>query len=296
MSTSSTSTKVQTNVAALKEQFEQLFPGKWLLKDQQQRNLQTGFTGIDSGPSRGIARKRISEWTGAASSGKSTVLRTIIANWCAAGLHIVYIDAADKLIPADWAFVEQGISQKISGRAPSNAHSTNSSNFRNLSIVEPTSPNGRFWVVRNLAGKGHKQDALWATEQLVRSNLFDVVVFDATESPALSSRFYARLQRSLDSSKAALLIVKDEGSSGEASQSAWGCHTRFNFGWAHPVSFEYGLNGIAALIPTISSSVWKDGMTNSHEVAFCAYATNRLFTHPQVPDRRVPKARAKLKK
>src|SRR5208282_3441131 len=103
----STSTTMPGNVAALKEQFEQLFPGKWLLKGQNQRNLQTGLPGIDLGPSRGIARKRISEWAGMASSGKSTILRAVIANWCAIGLHIVYIDAANKLIPADWAFVEQ---------------------------------------------------------------------------------------------------------------------------------------------------------------------------------------------
>ena len=282
----------QSNVAALKEQFEQLFPGKWLLKEHNQRHLQTGLAGIDSGPSRGIARKRISEWSGSASSGKSTVLRAVIANWCAAGMHVVYIDAANKLVPADWAFVEQG----ICGGMPLNmVRSRVNHNLRSLSLVEPANSSGRFWVVRNLINKGHKQNALWATEQLVRSNLFDVVIFDASESPPLSSRFYARLQRSLDSSKAALLIVKDEESSA-SSQSTWGCHTRFNFGWTNPISIEYGLTGIAAFIPAISSSVWKDGITNSHEVTFNAYATNRLFTHPQVPDRRVPKARVTLKK
>ena len=285
------STVMQENVAALKEQFEQLFPGKWQLKDQNQRNLQTGIAGIDTGPSRGIARKRISEWAGAPSSGKSTVLRTIIANWCTNGLHIVYVDAANKLIPADWAFVDQG----ISGGTPSRLKK-NQNQPRNLTLLGPESAKGKFWVVRNLPEKGHKQDALWATEQLVRSNLFDVVVFDATDSPSLSSRFYARLQRSLDSSKAALLIVKDETRASSSNQSTWGCHTRFSFNWSGPVSFEYGLNGIAAMTPAITSSVWKNGMTNSHEVVFGAYATNRLFTHPQVPDRRVPKARATLKK
>jgi hypothetical protein len=291
MNTSS-SVIMKENVAALKEQFEQLFPGKWQLKDQNQRNLYTGIRSLDTGPSRGIARKHISEWSGAPSSGKSTLLRAIVANWCSTGLHIVYVDAANKLIPADWAYVEQG----ISGGTPLNTVRPRSNKFPGLSLVE-THTDGRFWVVRNLINKGHKQDALWATEQLVRSNLFDVVVFDATESPILNSRFYARLQRSLDSSKAALLIIKDVDQKFQTnSQSTWGCSTRFTFSWSNPILFEYGLNGIAAMMPTISSSVWKNGMTNSDEVALGAYATNRLFTHPQVPDRRVPKARTTIKK
>jgi hypothetical protein len=286
------SSVMKENVAALKEQFEQLFPGKWQLKDQNQRNLYTGINSIDAGPSRGIARKHISEWSGSPSSGKNTLLRAVIANWCSSGMHIVYVDAANKLLPADWAYVEQG----ISGGAPLNTVRQRSNKFPGLSLIE-THIDGRFWVVRNLMNKGHKQDALWATEQLVRSNLFDVVVFDATNSPILNSRFYARLQRSLDSSKAALLIIKDvDQKFPTSSQSTWGCNTRFSFSWSYPISFEYGLNGIAAMMPTISTSVWKNGMTNSDEVALSAYATNRLFTHPQVPDRRVPKARTTLKK
>lgn len=288
-----TSTAMKENVAALKEQFEQLFPGKWQLKDQNQRNLHTGISSIDTGPSRGIARKHITEWSGAASSGKTTLLRAIIANWCNAGMHIVYVDASNKLLAADWAYVEQG----ISGGIPISMARPRNKRFPGLSIVESGAEGGRFWVVRNLAKKGHKQDALWATEQLVRSNLFDVVVFDATESPMLNSRFYARLQRSLDSSKAALLIIKDQDPKFHIeSQSTWGCSTRFTFRWSNPISFEYGLNGIAAMMPTISSLVWKNGMTNNDEVALGAYATNRLFTHPQVPDRRVPKARTTIKK
>ncbi|HEY9680746.1 MAG TPA: hypothetical protein V6C86_04120 [Oculatellaceae cyanobacterium] len=289
---------MQTNVAALKEQFEQLFPGKWLLEESKQRHLQTGITGIDAGHSKGIARKRISEWVGAASSGKSTLLRTVVANWCAAGMHIVYIDTTNKLVPADWAFVEQG----ISGSKPSNTVPSMHRHSPRLTLFETNKSNGRFWVVRNLM-KGHKQDALWAAEQLVRSNIFDVVIFDATESLPLTSRFYARLQRSLDSSKAALLIIKDTESTVLGSKantpSSWGCHARFNFGWSTEISQSstlYGLNGLAALVPAISSSTWKDGITNKHEITFSAYAKNSLFTYPQVPDRRVPKARASFKK
>jgi hypothetical protein len=301
---------VPGNVATLKEQFEQLFPGKWLLKGQNQKNLQTGLQEIDLGPSRGLARKRVTEWIGTASSGKTTLLRAIVANWCTYGLHIVYVDAANKLIPADWAFVDQG----NAGRMPLNMVRTQQ-NRRALAFeiesgqgarqwdtsrIVPLHASGKFWVVRNLSsnGQGPKQSALWATEQLIRSNLFDVVVFDATDSPPLSSRFYARLQRSLDTAKAALLVVKDvkDCPSMSANGASWGAHTRLQFQWSAPLICEPGLNGIAAITPAIRGSVWKDGLTNNLEVVIGSYATNRLFTHPQVPDRRTPKTRAVLKK
>ena len=298
------------NVATLKEQFEQLFPGKWLLKGQTQRNLQTGLEDIDLGPSRGLARKRITEWGGAASSGKTTLLRAIIANWCASGLHIVYIDAANKLIPYDWAFVDQG----NAGRMPLNMvraqqnkralalaiESGNGGRQWDASRIVPLHATGKFWVVRNLSS--HEQrpghSALWAAEQLIRSNLFDVVVFDATDSPPLSSRSYARLQRSLDTAKAALLVLKDKPDWQLASDpgASWGAHTRLHFQWSTPLICEPGLNGIAAIAPAIQGSVWKDGLTDNFEVAIDSYAANRLFTHPQVPDRRTPKTRAGLKK
>jgi hypothetical protein len=295
--------RTQSNAAALKEQLENLFPGKWFFKNPNQRNLQTGFSEIDGSISRGITRKKISEWSGAASSGKNTVLRKIIANWCIAGLDIVYVDTANKLIPADWAFIERG----ISGSKLSNALSCGDPDELGLDKLDKPDKLdkadkldslgnlGHFWVVRNLTQKGHKQDALWVTEQLVRANLFDVVIFDTTENLPLSSRFFARLQRSLDSSKSALLILKDKSSSAP-DVSYWGCHTHFNFSWSNPIAIEEGLNGIAALMPTISGSICRNGITNHYEVTFCAYATNRLFTHSQIPDRRIPKARTRIKK
>ncbi len=279
-----------SNVAALKEHFEQLFPGKWLLKGHNQRNLQTGLLPIDTGPSRGIARKRISEWLGAPSSGKSSVLRFIVAQWCAAGLHVVYVDAANRLSPGDWAFVtepQMNFSEALKKYCAPTSLTIPGKQGREADV-------GRFWVVRNLVGR-NKQEALWATEQLVRSSLFDVVIFDVANTTALQSRFYARLQRSLDSSKSALVIMKDEDRANSNSAS-WGCHTRFYFRWSNSIATESGLSGIAAISPAVRSSIWKDGLNKSMELAFDAYATNRLFTHPQIPDRRARQARTTIKK
>jgi hypothetical protein len=276
---------MRSNIATLKEHFEQLFPGKWLTKGLNKKNLQTGLEDIDSSPSKGLARKRITEWGGTASSGKTTVLRSVVANWCASGLHVIYIDSNNKLVPSDWAFIEEG---KAGGRP---------SGKKPLALVEPARLPGRFWVVRNLSNnnKKHKQNAVWAAEQLIRSNLFDVVVFDSSNATPLSSRLYTRLQRALDASKAALLVVKDHEITSSA-QSNWGVYTQLHFEWSTPLVCEDGLNGVTSIAPNIHGTIAKDGQTNNIEVAMDSYAANRLFTHPQIPDRRIPKSRVAFKK
>lgn len=56
---------MQARVSNLKQQFEQLFPGKWLTANSERtRNLTTGLECIDLSLTRGIARRRITEWIG----------------------------------------------------------------------------------------------------------------------------------------------------------------------------------------------------------------------------------------
>jgi len=249
---------IQAQVATLKQHLEQLFPGKWLSGKERQQTLLTGITEIDRNLNRGLARQRITEWTGPASSGKSTLLRAAIANWCASGFRVAYVDTEGKLMAADWALSE------------------------------------KFWVVRleglykgeqTPKGKERAQNALWSADQLLRSNIFDVIVLDLGEINHLSSRIYARLQHSLGRSKAALLIVRD----GAPSSSAWGCHTQLSFHWGNAVQCEAGLDGIANIIPAIQCHVWRDGLSQTTEATPDSHVSNRLFTHPQVPDRRTPK-------
>lgn len=260
------------NVALLKEQLEHLFPGKWLVDSRTQKNIQTGIAEIDFGITHGLTRKRITEWTGQLSSGKTSVLRSIVARWCAAGMQVVYIDTLDRLRPADWAFVETG----NSGAAPLNM------------VPQPVNKAGRFWVVRNLTGRKFEQDALWAAEQLIRSAVFDVVIFDLAESITISSKIFARLQRSLERSRTALILLKDENASA-INSSSWGCQSRFSFGWSSAVHCEVGLSGIVSIIPTVNAGLWKEGMTRNIEVNIQSHVSNCLFTHPQIPDRRTSK-------
>lgn len=294
---------MQVRVEALKQQLEQLFPGKWLSSHKSQRNLSTGLEAIDSGITRGIARKRITEWNGPLSSGKTTLLRTAIAHWCAEGLNVAYIDCEGKLYPADWAFIGNSNKENQKGK---------------FWIIRPEEKsNSTADTVLPLVSRKNLlvQEAIWSTDQFIRSNAFDVVILDLGSNELgkkqslgmgycpVPSRIYARLQRSLDKSKAALIIASDSNSfidSNEANQSQlkkstvsnsnnWGCHTRFVFNRGLAIRCEAGLNGIAMIIPTIRLNAWRDGLSQEVEVNLGSSVPNRLFTHSQVPDRRTSK-------
>ena len=262
------------SVIQLKEQFEQLFPGKWLVDSRTHKNIQTGIPEIDFGILHGLSRKRITEWSGAFSSGKTSVLRAIVARWCAANMHVVYVDTFDRLKAHDWAFIESG----YAGAAPLNM------------VLSEAKESGKFWVVRNLKGPKLEHDALWSVEQLIRSGMFDVLIFDLGSSLSISSKIAARLQRSLEKSRTALILLKDEEVASN-SDSSWGCQSRFSFGWSSTnVQCELGLSGIVSIIPAIKTELWKEGMTKNIEVNIRSHVSNCLFTHPQIPDRRTPKA------
>lgn len=378
---------MQVRVAALKQQLEQLFPGKWLTAGKSQRYVQTGIPEIDNSVTGGVARKRITEWTGPMSSGKTSILRSAVSYWCSRGLNVAYIDTEGKLYPADWAFVEQQwkrvnetveigpgsksfnkeqTNQSLNGEARSRKsmkageqedRQKRSSKRVPGSNREPSgaltadlSKRGKFWIVRPpdvscnkdenqaipLVSKRHLQvqESVWSVDQFIRSNAFDVVILDLGSIDLNDRRsrgigyapspwrVYARLQRALDRSKAALIIVSDmpddfecdreipapepkpgkfgfnkNNNNGGASSTpnnssntnSWGCHARFTFNRGAKMHRESGLNGLAMIIPTVKFNAWRDGMSQDLEVSLAASIPNRLFTHSQIPDRRSSK-------
>jgi len=259
----------QANVFALKQQFEQLFPGKWLSADNRHKALLTGVPEVDARLLNGLLRRRMTEWAGSISSGKTTLLRNAVANWCSSGLHIAYVDPSGRLSADDWAFVSEG-------------------NFASASTPNLVTPKGKFWVVRNLIESGSPElSAMWAAEQLLLSQVFDVVIFDS-EHLRITSRMHARLKRALDRSKAALIVLRDEKSSNKSS-FGWGFHTQLNFSWNLPIDSQEGLSGCAAFLPAISGNVQREGLSQALEVRGKSYVSNSLFTHSPIPDRRAAK-------
>jgi hypothetical protein len=313
---------MQARVSNLKQQFEQLFPGKWLTANSERaRNLLTGMESIDSSLTRGIARRRISEWVGPLSSGKSTLLRAAIRHWCQSGLNVAYIDAEGKLLAADWCdigntngagkfWIVRPPEEKPQAAAPAapTAAQKNSGDTHIIPLISR-----KTLLV---------QEAIWSADQFIRSNAFDVVILDfGSANPAdnrkqglsyssVPSRVYARLQRSLDKSRAALMVVRDVnvavttgGGSGRTNQQqqqqqfdGWGCHARFAFGIGTAIRCEAGLGGIALIQPSFKFQVFKDGMTQTREVMLECSTANRLFTHPQVRDRRTSKTRSRVQR
>ena len=259
---------IRSEVASLKQHFEHLFPGKWISGSSLDESRQRGKQKLISTGFAEIGRQRITEWLGTVSSGKTTFLRNLVSNWCSSGLHVAYIDIESRLLASDWTFLNQ----------------------------DPYK--GRFWAIR----LNHKsQDAVWAAEQLIRSHAFDIVILDlATDKTTAhnQSRHYARLQRALDKSRTALLILKDIRS--YAQSNSWGCHARFSFAWQKAFNkssqsqpSQKGLTGITAILPNADLCVSKDGMSKTMAITPYEeggpYVQNCLFTHPSIPDRRTPK-------
>lgn len=262
---------IRNEVAVLKQHLEQLFPGKWISgssvdesrQSGKQKLISTGFTEIDQGLINGLNRKRITEWLGSVSSGKTTFLRKLVSTWCSAGLNVAYIDIESRLFAGDWAFLTE------------------------------EEYKGRFWAIRL---NNRSQDAIWAAEQLIRSHAFDVVVLDLAVDKTTAhnqSRHYARLQRALDKSRTALLILKDINN--DSQSNSWGCHARFSFAWQKSFKqpCQKGLSGITAILPASDLCVSKDGMSKTIAITPYEedgpYVQNCLFTHPSIPDRRTPK-------
>ncbi len=272
---------VQVGVANLRKELEQLFPGKWLSPGESVRALKTGLSFLDV-LSPALVRRHLTEWFGSSSSGKTSVLRTLCSRWCASGLNIVYIDTFDRLLASDWCDVGN-------------------------------KNEGRFWVLRGgvtilerEAGLDYTKNALWACEQLIRSQAFDVVILDLAERGVITSSVHARLKRSLERSNTSLIVLRDDDSlssdseMGKFSSPVSSAAGRVDFGFVEPVRIEYGVDGPISITPTIRSTIARailragmgvSGGGKSLEVSVSPYVSNRLFTHPPVPDRRTSKKR-----
>ena len=287
----------KVSVAQLRQQLEELFPGKWLTGQDPHKLLRCGVSDIDNGIMRGFPRRSLTEWTGPLSSGKTTLLRSAVAYWCQSGFNVAYIDTFSRLMASDWTFVEKG----ICGATPTNlvaGSKKTSGQFIVVRVSESLGAEDR--EDRNSSNSGKRpfalqvlKDAYWVSEQFIQSNLFDAVLFDLGESYSVNSRVYARLHRALDKSKSALILLRD--SQDRKLSSNWGASGRAEFGWSHVFSCESGVKSNAVIVPGIKGSIFRDGLTQNMEIKLNSNVTNCLFTHSQIPDRRTSKTRPRTK-
>ena len=149
-----------------------------------------GWSEVDAALPAGVPRGQVTEWAGPRSVGKTAMLRQIIGSVRQAGVGAAYVDGTRTLAPAPWA-VEKLEKPGLSG-APS-----------------PPSP-PPFWVVRPpLGGEGEGGGGggiLSATEELLRSGAFGLVVVEGADWSRTPVIRLQRLTREMD---AALIAVVD---------------------------------------------------------------------------------------
>jgi hypothetical protein len=247
------------SITKLKQHLESLFPGQWITPSRT-KTLFTGLAFLDHGIARGLARQRISAWVGPASCGKTSLLRSIINNWLASSFHIVYVDIGNSLQANNWTCFEE--QQQLPGK---------------------------FWMVRDLiTAEAADNNYLWSIDTLIRSNIFDVVILDLAVHQHInwrSNKILVRWQNSLSKSKTALLLLTNN----HHLPQEWNFYTRLEFSWATNIHYNEGLLGKTMILPAIHCRITKDGLAQNMEVPITAHVTNRLFTHPSVPDRRSAK-------
>jgi hypothetical protein len=143
--------------------------------------LPTGIAELDALlVGRGIPRGRLTEITGANGSGRTSMLRTLVAAVATGGRWVAYIDATRTLAPRDWAHVG-------SERAP-------------------------LWIIRPASAAR----APWCADLLLRSGAFALVVMDG--APQLSRVLAVRLTRLARDVGAAFVVTGEHG--GDATGSS----------------------------------------------------------------------------
>ncbi|MCW5821854.1 MAG: hypothetical protein KIT34_03575 [Cyanobacteria bacterium TGS_CYA1] len=235
-------------VLALKQSLEERFPGLWLNGE----NLggteisgfgQTGIEKIDACLSpRALNRQRITHWVGPGSSGKTTLLRKAVAKWCEANFNIVYIDTQGQLMANDWAYINENHCK-----------------------------HNRLWFVRPDAGEVKTLNHyVGVVDLFLASRAFDIVIMDLGTNQKLSLLSYSRLQRALQNSKSALLVVGSQADNQGNIQ----------------LGFQWDIQSVQLHEPQIACSITKNGLSTQTEVAVSLDESNCLFTHPQICDRR----------
>lgn len=155
--------------------------------------LATGLPSLDRLlPGNGLPRGRLTEVLGTRSSGRTTLLRQVVATTRRKGGWVAWVDAGRSLAPQDWATV---------GPAPG-ADGGTAADGRGGRGGRGGAP---LWVVRPPSAAR----AAWCADVLLRSGAFALVVLDG--APTLSHATAVRLTRLARDADAALVILGGEG-------------------------------------------------------------------------------------
>jgi hypothetical protein len=179
--------------SALKDALEDLLRSRRLQsddpplrgEDRRGRALATGIAPLDDLLSGGFPRGQVSEVHGAASSGRTALVLTLVARLTRAGSLVAWVDPADRLDPPSAAAAGVDLPRLL-------------------------------WLRGEGRGRGERTllPAISAVGTLLGSGLFEAVVLDlAGVPPAARQRLpgttWIRLQRLIEDQPTALLLVAD---------------------------------------------------------------------------------------
>ena len=215
--------------------------------------LPTGIAVLDAALSGGgVPRGRLTEVIGTRGSGKTTLVRELVATAIAVRRWVAYVDASRTLSPRDWGGAAMGAS-------------------------------GLLWVVRpQQAARG-----AWCADVLLRSGAFGLVVLDG--APALSREVAVRLTRLAQESDAAFVLMQDSEDRRRGQITGSAVRLRVSEGGG-AVRGKGGGRGSATTARGITVTVEKGGggggRFRSLEVSCVIDVARRLCAHSEVPDRR----------
>ncbi|MFN8571559.1 MAG: ATPase domain-containing protein [Gemmatimonadaceae bacterium] len=194
----------------------------------------------------GIPNGRLTEVIGTRGSGKTTVIREVVAGAIAARRWVAYVDAARTLSPRDWAVLGES---------------------------------GLLWVVRP---KDATRGA-WCADVLLRSGAFGLVILDGV--PGVSREVGIRLTRLARDSDAAFVLVQDaeERRRGQVAGSAVRLQVTER---AERGRREAGGGARTSRAVTVTVEKGGANQSRSVEVSCVIDVARRLCAHSEVPDRR----------
>jgi recombination protein RecA len=233
--------------------------------------IPTGIAALDRALSDGgVPYGRLTEIIGARGSGKTTLVRQIVAGAIAARRWVAYVDATRTLAPRDWtAFNEERRTGKRK-RGEAEKH---------------------LWVIR----PPDASRSAWCADVLLRSGAFGLVVLDG--GPPLSRPVAVRLTRLARDHDAALVVVGDERADpATRAGGGVGSAVRLRMSRRPGGSRRADVRGHAPLLRSVSVSrrsasmlcvaVEKGGRHHPVEVSCAIDRTHRLCAYSEVPDRR----------
>jgi hypothetical protein len=222
--------------------------------------IPTGISALDRLLSGGgLPSGRLTELVGRRGSGRTTLVRQLVATAVAARRWVAVVDGARSLAPRDWAAIADS---------------------------------GRLWVVRPPA----PDRGAWCADILLRSGAFSMVVLDNVLP--LPRQVAVRLTRLAREHDVTLVVTgEDSGSTvGSAVRIRIGKRPQATGrrpqepgagGWKPGNQRRLAIPGSRFPVPAVLQlTVDKGGSHHSVEVCCAIDVARRLCAHPEVPDRR----------